>query len=175
MVRLFLAERSRSKHELLPATIVNIGTPGALIPLDAIPLYCATKAALHMFTRVLRRQLRDTPVTVIEVLPPSLDTALTRDLNVAGQTANGVDVIAEVAAEIVSGVREGRETILPHPQCRALYASVPQLDPGFVDELNSGVVRKAGWNEVRERRLECACIREITTLSKIWIINMIKI
>jgi short-subunit dehydrogenase involved in D-alanine esterification of teichoic acids len=126
-------------------TLVNIGTPGALIPLEAQPLYCATKAGLHMFTQTLRRQLVGTPVRVIEVFPPGLPTNLTRELEVAGSTADA-SVVTDVAARIYGDVVNGVEVSLPHEQSVALYNALPAMDPIFIDRVNSGVRRRPGWD-----------------------------
>ena len=144
LIRLYLAERRRGGHDEAPGAIVNIGTPGALFPLEAIPLYSSTKAGLHMFTQTLRENLQATPVQVLEVFPPSLDTGLAPDLDVASM---GGEVIAQVAAETVDGILAGDEVILPHKQSRALYGAVPRVDPVFVAKGNAGVRRKAGWDQ----------------------------
>jgi uncharacterized oxidoreductase len=144
LIRLYLASRAGGADA--PGAIVNIGTPGALFPLEAIPLYCATKAALHMFTLVLRRQLAGSPVKVMEVFPPSLDTGLADQLAVQGQSENGEEAILAVAQETVAGILDGAEVILPHAQSRQLYESVPHLDAGFVDAINLGVKRRQGWD-----------------------------
>ncbi len=65
------------------AAIVNVSSGLAFIPLAVMPVYCATKAAIHSFSVSLRHQLRDTSVKVFEVIPPTVDTELdkgTRDL-----------------------------------------------------------------------------------------------
>lgn len=144
--RLYLAGRRRAGHDDRPGMIVMIGTPGALFPLEAIPLYCATKAGLHMFTLVLRRQLAGTAVKVLEVFPPGLDTGMARNVDTANQAANGAEVIAQCAAETVDGIEAGQEIILPHPQARALVASLPQTPDAVVDAANKGVRRRAGWD-----------------------------
>jgi uncharacterized oxidoreductase len=58
------------------AAIVNISSGLAFTPLAAVPVYCATKAAVHSLSLSLRFQLRDTPVRVFEVAPPMVATAL---------------------------------------------------------------------------------------------------
>ena len=144
LIRLFLL--SRRGYEAAPAAIVNIGTPGALFPLEASPLYSATKAGLHMFTRSLRRQLAGTPVKVIEVFPPALDTGLADQLNVQSQAANGPEVISAVARETVDGILDGVETILPHEQAKQLYDAFPRGAPAVIDQINAGVKRRVGWD-----------------------------
>jgi len=144
LIRLYLASRLGVTDA--PAAIVNIGTPGALFPLEANPLYSATKAGLHMFTLALRRQLAGGPVKVIEVFPPSLDTGLANQLDVAGQSGNGQDAIDSVARETVTGILNGTEIILAHEQSRQLCEMIPELDPAFVDQINSGVKRRSGWD-----------------------------
>jgi uncharacterized oxidoreductase len=56
--------------------IVNVGSGLAFVPLASVPIYCATKAAIHSFTLSLRRQLAETPIRVVEVIPPALNTDL---------------------------------------------------------------------------------------------------
>lgn len=58
------------------ATIINISSGLAFVPLARSPVYCATKAFIHSFSMSLRWQLRDTGVRVIEVAPPWVQTEL---------------------------------------------------------------------------------------------------
>ena len=62
------------------AAIINISSGLAYVPMADAPVYCATKAALHSWTRSLRHQLAQTPVKVFEVLPPTVDTDMTSGL-----------------------------------------------------------------------------------------------
>ena len=58
------------------AAIVNVSSGLGFVPIAIMPVYCATKAAVHSFTMSLRHQLRDTSVKVFEVIPPIVDTEL---------------------------------------------------------------------------------------------------
>jgi uncharacterized oxidoreductase len=58
------------------ATIMTVSSGLAFLPLAATPTYCATKAAIHSYTQSLRHQLRDTPVRVLELIPPYVQTEL---------------------------------------------------------------------------------------------------
>jgi len=58
------------------AAILNVSSGLAFTPIARIATYCATKAALHSFTQSLRAQLTDTNVTVVEVVPPAVNTDL---------------------------------------------------------------------------------------------------
>ena len=143
MARLYLKRRT---DPAAPGAIVNISTPGALFPLDANLLYSATKAGFHMFTLGLRRHLAASPVKVIEVFPPSMDTGLARELEVSGQAANGGDVIEDVARQTVAGLLRGDPAIYPHEQSRGLCETFPDPDPALVETINSGVKRRPGWD-----------------------------
>ena len=80
------------------ATIINVSSGLAFVPLSRTPTYCATKAALHSYSQSLRHQLRDTRVRVIELAPPAVQTDL-----MPGKKASPIampldDYIAEVMA-----------------------------------------------------------------------------
>ncbi|WP_298506332.1 SDR family NAD(P)-dependent oxidoreductase [uncultured Maribacter sp.] len=55
-------------------TIVNITTGLVYCPRADYPFYNATKAALHSFTQVLREQLKQENISIVEVLLPVVDT-----------------------------------------------------------------------------------------------------
>lgn len=54
--------------------IINITTGLVYTPKADYPFYCSTKAALHSFTQILRKQTENNPVKIIEVLFPSVKT-----------------------------------------------------------------------------------------------------
>lgn len=68
-----LADHLKDKRT---AAIVNISSGLAFTPLSFMPVYCASKAALHSWTLSLRKQLEKTPIKVYEIAPPAVDTEL---------------------------------------------------------------------------------------------------
>ena len=69
------------------AAIVNISSGLGFIPIARMPIYCATKAAMHSYSVSLRHQLRETSVRVFEIIPPTVDTEL--DKGATGQPGSG--------------------------------------------------------------------------------------
>jgi uncharacterized oxidoreductase len=72
LTTLFIPHLRRQKR---PA-IINVSSGLAFAPRAAVPIYSATKAAIHSFTLSLRHQLHDTPIRVVELIPPAVDTDL---------------------------------------------------------------------------------------------------
>ena len=58
------------------ATIMTVTSGLAYTPLALTPTYNATKAAVASFTDILRLQLADTSVEVLELVPPAVATTL---------------------------------------------------------------------------------------------------
>ncbi|MGE4431141.1 MAG: SDR family oxidoreductase [Sphingobium sp.] len=63
-------------HRQPRATLINVSSGLAFVPLNMVPTYCATKAAIHSYTQSLRRQFADTALQVIELAPPAVATNL---------------------------------------------------------------------------------------------------
>jgi len=57
------------------AAIVNVSSGLGLVPKMAAPVYCGTKAGIHIFTKALRYQMDK--VKVFEIIPPLVDTKMT--------------------------------------------------------------------------------------------------
>jgi uncharacterized oxidoreductase len=88
------------------AVIMNVSSGLAFHPMPRLPVYCATKAAVHMFSIVLRQQLEGTSVKVFELIPPMVDT----DLDKGARKARGQTYFGITAAELVQPVMKAFET-----------------------------------------------------------------
>jgi len=58
------------------SAIVNVSSGLAIVPKAKSAVYCGTKAGIHIFSKSLRSQLED--VKVFEIIPPLVDTEMTR-------------------------------------------------------------------------------------------------
>lgn len=81
------------------ATIMTVSSGLAFVPLAMTPTYCATKAAIHSYTQSLRYQLKDTPVQVLELIPPYVQTELMGPRQASDPHAMPLD---EFIAEVMS-------------------------------------------------------------------------
>lgn len=106
--------------------ILNVTSGLAFAPLAMTPVYCATKAALHSFTLSLRHQLANTPIAVIEIIPPAVNT----DLGGAGQHTFGVP-LNEFTDGIVEQLKNGSVEATYGFSAESSRASREQLDAIF--------------------------------------------
>lgn len=98
---LFIPYFLKSERE---TAIMNISSGLGFVPMSIMPLYCASKAAIHSYTLSLRHQLKGTNVKVFEVIPPTVDTELDRGAREKrSQAFRGVSP-KEVAAEVIKGM-----------------------------------------------------------------------
>jgi uncharacterized oxidoreductase len=73
------------------SAIINVSSGLAFHPMAILPVYSATKAAVHMISMLLRQQLEGTTVKVFELIPPMVDTNLDKGARKArGQTYFGI-------------------------------------------------------------------------------------
>jgi uncharacterized oxidoreductase len=79
------------------ATIVNVTSGLAFVPLISTPTYNATKAAIHSYTIAMRAALAG-KVEVIELAPPAVQTGLTP----GQETRQGYQPLDEFADEVMT-------------------------------------------------------------------------
>ncbi len=108
------------------AAIINITSGLAFVPLAFMPVYCATKAALHSLTLSLRYQMRHTNVKVFEVAPPSTDTELGHQRRADKTQSHGGMPLADFITEAMEALRDDMLEA-PIAQSKGLRAKGEQL------------------------------------------------
>lgn len=119
------------------AVIVNISSGLAFIPIAIMPVYCATKAAIHSFSLSLIHQLRDTSIKVFEVIAPTTDTDLDKGARgKRGQTDRGVKPEIVVAATMEALEKDNFEIAIGQAE---FLRDGSRKDPeGIFQRINSG-------------------------------------
>lgn len=105
------------------ATIVNISSGLAITPGTWVPVYSATKAALHSFTMSMRLQLTNTGVRVVEIFPPAVNT----DLGGVGLHTFGAPV-DHFAEEVFAGLERGNQEIFYGGTEKRVLATKDEID-----------------------------------------------
>jgi uncharacterized oxidoreductase len=81
------------------STVITTTSSLAFVPISPYPTYCATKAFLHSWLQLLRVQLRETAVEVLELAPPYVQTEL-------GGSSQAIDPAAMSLADYVAEVMQ---------------------------------------------------------------------
>lgn len=110
---------------------MNVGSGLAFAPAAFVPVYSATKAALHSFTLSLRHQLSNTTIKVVEIIPPAVDT----DLGGPGLHKFGVP-LADFTDAIMQGIAIGKKEVAYGMSERGLQATKGELEEIF-QQINS--------------------------------------
>ena len=108
------------------AAILNVTSGLAFSPMAMMPIYGATKAAIHSFTLSLRHQLSGTPISVIEVIPPAVDT----DLGGVGLHTHGTP-LPEYINSVIEQLKDGSLETTYGFSAQSSRASREQLDELF--------------------------------------------
>ena len=120
----FLPQLQKTKGAL-----VNVTTGLVYAPIAAAPAYSGVKAGLHAFTRAFRLAAEEAGVRLVELIPPTVDTGLSKsfeeEAGLAGQ--DGVPA-SEVATALVKGLRSGRNEVKVG-QAKALGV-IARVSPG---------------------------------------------
>jgi len=111
------------------AAIVNISSGLAFTPLATVPVYCATKAAVHSLSLCLRHQLRDTSVQIFEVAPPMVSTELSGSRKKPEETEHTMSAEAVAVGILDALERNDHEVALGaaanlHAKREALFGAI---------------------------------------------------
>ena len=114
------------------AVIVNVSSGLAFVPMADVPVYCATKAAIHSFTLSLRHQLRATGIRVVEMVPPIVDTGLGSGARSKGTSRQHMMSPDDFATEALALLENDQDEILV-----GMAANTRKLGEAMFDRMNS--------------------------------------
>ena len=120
------------------SAIVNVSSGLAFVPFPISPVYSATKAGVHAFTKALRVQLKDTRIKVFELAPPSTQTALQDAFSATDVKASANMDVRTLAKKAIDGLRRDRLEIRPGI-ANVLYL-LSRVAPALGLKLTSGPV-----------------------------------
>lgn len=119
------------------AAVINVSSGLGYVPLAITPVYCATKAALQSFTLSLREQLKDTKVSVFDIVPPIVDTDLDQGARDArGQTNKGIQP-EQVAKEALQAISKNQLDV-PVGMVKMLKVGARLMPKRFFSMMNKG-------------------------------------
>lgn len=108
------------------AAIINVTSGLSFAPAAFVPIYSATKAALHSFTLSLRHQLVPTGIAVPEIVPPAVNT----DLSGPALHTFGVPV-DDFADSVMARLAAGEQEVGYGSSEKSRLASRAELDEQF--------------------------------------------
>jgi len=112
------------------ATVINVSSVLGFVPLTLAAIYSSTKAAIHSYSLSLRYKLRNTPVAVLEIAPPWVQTDLLNSNNEPRAMPLG-----EFIAETIKVLGTDAEEVLVE-QAKPLRNNVGPAEGAFVTEFN---------------------------------------
>ncbi len=124
----------RMVHYFLPgllnkpeSAIVNVSSGLASVPYVAAPVYCATKAGIHSWTRSLRKQLEQTNVKVFELMPPLVETEMVEAVDLSKISPE------KLAEAFIKGFKRDRLQITPGQSSQ--LSKMSRFAPGLIFRL----------------------------------------
>ncbi|MFN8347187.1 MAG: SDR family NAD(P)-dependent oxidoreductase [Spirosomataceae bacterium] len=125
-------------HRFLPhliskpsAAIVNVSSAIAFMAYSSAPIYSASKAGVHAYTKALRLQLEKTNVKVIEVIPPGVNTNLQNNWVLQPNPSQMMSAYKMVSA-VVKGLLKDQKEITPGLAGIVKYLS--RMAPSFIEK-----------------------------------------
>ncbi|EKJ93801.1 oxidoreductase [Bradyrhizobium lupini HPC(L)] len=100
------------------ATVLTVSSGLAFVPMVLTPTYSATKSAIHAYSVALREQLEETPVEVIEIVPPYVQTTLMGEGQAKDERAMPLDVFIAEIMDILENRPDEKEVVVE--RCKPL-------------------------------------------------------
>ncbi len=111
------------------SAIINISSGLAIVPKVKSAVYCATKAAIHIFSKSLRYQLDK--VKVFEIIPPLVDTEMTKG------RGKGKISPQRLVDEFIRAYKNNRYEVNIHKV--KLLRIINRISPKIADRIMKGV------------------------------------
>jgi uncharacterized oxidoreductase len=119
------------------AAIVNVTSGLAYMPFVASPVYAATKAAIHSYSLSIRSALKNTSVSVFEVLPPVVDTEMSHGIDMPGMKKMSAEKLAQIT---ISKINKGQSEI--RPGAAAMMIKMYRWFPWMINKMMSSMTPK---------------------------------
>lgn len=100
------------------ATVLTVSSGLAFVPMVLTPTYSATKSAIHAYSVALREQLEETPVEVIEIVPPYVQTTLMGEGQAKDERAMPLDTFIAEVMDILENRPDEKEVVVE--RCKPL-------------------------------------------------------
>ena len=100
------------------ATVLTVSSGLAFVPMVLTPTYSATKSAIHAYSVALREQLKETPVEVIEIVPPYVQTTLMGEGQASDERAMPLDAFISEVMDILENRPDEKEVVVE--RCKPL-------------------------------------------------------
>ena len=107
------------------AALINVSSGLAFVPLAMAPVYCATKAGLHSWTRSIRHQFKNSSLKVFELLPPLVETEMVTEFK--NQKMMAPNVLADA---LYNGILNDKLEITPGQSSQ--LKMMGRWAPGFI-------------------------------------------
>jgi len=111
------------------SAIVNISSGLAIVPKAQAPVYCGTKAGIHIFSKSLRYQLDK--VKVFEIIPSIVETAMTKG------RGKGKISPQRLADEFIKAFKNNKYEVNIHKV--KLLRIINRISPSIADRIMKGI------------------------------------
>ncbi len=135
MIQQFLPHLMTKKS----SAIVNITSGLGFIPFTTSPIYCGTKAGVHIYSQGLRLQLKNTPVKVFEVAPPKTDKPL--QTAIPETSKRGMMKVDDMVRVSIKGILKDQYEI--RPGLSNVMKWMSRIAPHFFTKLINKNIEKA--------------------------------
>lgn len=98
--------------------MLTVSSGLAFVPMVLTPTYSATKSAIHAYSVALREQLKETPVDVIEIVPPYVQTTLMGEGQAKDERAMPLEAFISEVMDILTNRPDDKEVVVE--RCKPL-------------------------------------------------------